>query len=78
MSAPTFAQETVWRGYIDDGSAAYKAGRYAESEKLLKLAVAEAEKFGPADPATRSFRYVETRCEGAIQIGHARGVKVPG
>lgn len=48
--APVFAQETLWRVYNDDGAAAYQVGRYPESEKLLKLAVAEAEKFGLSDP----------------------------
>jgi len=47
--ASVFAQDTLWRAYMDDGLAAHEAGRYAEAEKLLQFAVAEAEKFGPSD-----------------------------
>jgi tetratricopeptide (TPR) repeat protein len=46
-SAP--AQEAQWQTYLDDGTKAYQAGRYSEAEKLLKLALTEAERFGPSD-----------------------------
>ena len=47
---PVTAQETLWKTYLDEGVKAYQTGRYAEAEKLLKLAIAEAEQFGPSDP----------------------------
>ncbi len=49
-SPPVSAQETIWETYNQDGKKAYEAGRYTEAEKLLKLALAEAEKFGSSDP----------------------------
>ena len=49
FAPPVSAQESLWRIYIEDGNKAYAAARYAEAEKLFKLAVAEAEQFGPTD-----------------------------
>jgi len=41
--------QVMWQTYLDDGIEAYEAARYAEAEKLFKLAVAEGEQFGASD-----------------------------
>jgi len=43
------AQSTLWKTHDDAGTEAYQAGRYAEAEKQFKIALAEAEEFGPSD-----------------------------
>ena len=46
----TNAQDTKWEKSTAAGMEAYQQGRYTEAEKLLLVALSEAEKFGPNDP----------------------------
>src|SRR5262249_33489963 len=46
---PVAAQDTVWKTYNQKGTTLYQDGEYAKAEKMLLEAIAEAEKFGPAD-----------------------------
>lgn len=39
----------VWHKYMQDGKSAYEVGRYSEAERILSMAVKEAEKFGSYD-----------------------------
>ncbi len=41
--------ETRWRSSLEAGWRALKAGKYAESNKLLNMALLQAEQFGPRD-----------------------------
>src|SRR4030095_15556132 len=47
---PVTAGTSEWQKYLDSGTEAAKAGRFADAEKQLNLAVKEAEKLGPKDP----------------------------
>ena len=49
-SPPAQAENIVWETYMDAGRQADGAGNHAEAERLLTLALAEAEKFDPLDP----------------------------
>ena len=43
------ADDTAWAKYSEAGRKAYRSGQYAEAEKLLLVALKEAEKFGELD-----------------------------
>ncbi len=43
------ADDTAWAKYSEAGGKAYRSGQYAEAEKLLLVALKEAEKFGELD-----------------------------
>jgi tetratricopeptide (TPR) repeat protein len=50
MSAsPAFCQESEWDKYTQAGTKAYEQGNYAQAEKMFKLSLKEAEKFGKKD-----------------------------
>ena len=42
-------QDSRWREWNDQGQTAFRQGRFAESERLLKAALKEAERFGSND-----------------------------
>jgi tetratricopeptide (TPR) repeat protein len=48
-SRSALADESPWETYRREGAEARQGRRYEEAERLLKLAVAEAEQFGAAD-----------------------------
>ncbi|MBX9687387.1 MAG: tetratricopeptide repeat protein [Candidatus Obscuribacterales bacterium] len=50
---PAFADHSVWHKYMQAGSKAYTDGRYAEAEKQILKARAEAEKYAEKDPQLR-------------------------
>jgi tetratricopeptide (TPR) repeat protein len=71
-SSPVLAQDSLWKTYIDAGTAAYEAAkttsnkddqakRYADAERRFSLARKEAEDFGPQDP-----RLAMTLCKLAL------------
>ena len=47
---PAAAQEALWESFMTGAAKAHKEANYAEEERLLLAALAEAEKFGPEDP----------------------------
>ncbi len=47
---PASAQETRWEALMADATKAYQRADYAEAERLLLVALQEAEKFGQQDP----------------------------
>ncbi len=48
--AVAFGQSTtLWETYSDSAKNAYERGNYARAEGLFRLALDEAEKFGPRD-----------------------------
>src|SRR5262249_4907913 len=49
LCMPVLAQDTVWKTYNEKGTTLYQDGEYVKAEKMLLEAIAEAEKFGPAD-----------------------------
>ena len=45
----SLAEDDLWQKTIREGMQLREQGRYAEAEKAYRLALAEAEKFGPED-----------------------------
>src|SRR5262245_9698494 len=48
-AAAPLADETLWKMYVETGTEAYKAGRYATAETMFLAARKEAEGFGSND-----------------------------
>ena len=68
---PTFAQETLWDQYANAGRAALEERRFAEAEKHLRAALAEAEGFGSSDPR------LITSLEALLDLYRRQGLKAP-
>src|SRR3990172_10615101 len=49
LSTPAFAQDTLWKGYLDSGKKAFEEDDYAKAQQQFVAALREAEHFGPHD-----------------------------
>ena len=84
-SAAAFADEALWKMYVETGAEAYEAGRYATAETMFLAACTEAEGFGANDLRLASTLFqlarvynredkdekVELECRRAIEIWDA-------
>src|SRR3989338_11022607 len=49
LSTQAFAQDALWKGYLDSGKKAFEEGDYAKAQQQFVAALREAENFGPGD-----------------------------